>query len=265
MEAIHQESEVLSEVSWLDLVRTPANRKRTLIAVLVGWFSQWNGVGVISYYLTLVLNSVGITEVKDQTLINGLLQVFNWLVAVFGGAMMVDRLGRRTLFLVSSVGMLVTYIVWTGLTASFVTTHSAGTGRAVVALIFIYYFFYDIAFTPLPQAYTVEIFPYTLRARGLSTMYITTFIGLIVGNQVNPIAMKAIAWKYYIVFCCLLALLVVIIYFVFPETKGHTLEEIREVFEGRLNVPHNKLGSAEMGEAGEKDNEIEERTEKIEG
>lgn len=263
--AIHEESEVLSEVSWLELFRTPANRKRTLIAVLVGWFAQWNGVGVISYYLTLVLNSVGITAVKDQTLINGLLQVFNYLVSVLGGAMMVDRLGRRTLFLTSSVGMLLSYVAWTGLTASFVTTRSELTGRAVVALIFIYYFFYDIAFTPLLQAYTVEIFPYTLRGRGLSAMYMSTFVGLIVGNQVNPIAMKAIGWKYYIVFCCLLALLVVIVWFLFPETKGHTLEEIREVFEGKLNIPQNKLGSAEMGEAGEKKSEMDARTEKIEG
>lgn len=212
-----------------------------------------------------MLNTVGITATKDQTLINGLLQIFNWLVSVFGGAMMVDRIGRRKLFLISSIGMLITYIVWTGLTASFVTSRSESTGRAVVALIFIYYFFYDIAFTPLPQAYTVEIFPYTLRGRGLSTMYISTFVGLIVGNQVNPIAMEAIAWKYYIVFICLLALLVVIIWFLFPETKGHTLEEIRDVFEGKLNVPQNKLGSAELGEAGDKASKIEARADKIEG
>ncbi|KEZ45573.1 hypothetical protein SAPIO_CDS1910 [Scedosporium apiospermum] len=266
--AIQEECEVLSQVSWLELFRTPANRKRTLIAVLVGWFAQWNGVGVISYYLTLVLNTVGITEVKDQTLINGLLQIFNWLASVFAGAMMVDRLGRRTLFLASSVGMLAGYIVWTGLTSSFVSTKSESTGRAVVALIFIYYFFYDIAFSPLLQAYTVEIFPYTLRSRGLSAMYITTFIGLIVGNQVNPIAMKAIGWKYYIVFCCLLAVLVVIVWFLFPETKGHTLEEIREVFEGKLNASQDKLGSAETGEANEKGHEEadekEARIEKIE-
>ena len=204
-----------------------------------------------------MLNTVGITEVKDQTLINGLLQIFNWLASVFAGAMMVDRLGRRTLFLASSVGMLAGYIVWTGLTSSFVSTKSESTGRAVVALIFIYYFFYDIAFSPLLQAYTVEIFPYTLRSRGLSAMYITTFIGLIVGNQVNPIAMKAIGWKYYIVFCCLLAVLVVIVWFLFPETKGHTLEEIREVFEGKLNASQDKLGSAEIGEANEKEARIE--------
>jgi MFS family permease len=233
--ALTQEADAISAVSWAELFRTPANRKRTLIAVIVGWFAQWNGVGVVSYYLVLVLNTIGITKVKDQTLINGLLQIFNWLASTFLGAMMVDRLGRRTLFLLSTGGMLVSYIIWTGLTAHFVSSHDESTGRAVVAFIFIFYLFYDIAWTPLLQAYPVEIFPYTLRGRGLSITYISSFTGLIVGNQVNPIAMKAITWKYYIVFCCILAVLFVIIWFLFPETKGHTLEEIREVFEGKLD------------------------------
>ena len=254
--AITEEAEVLSGVSWLDLFRTEANRKRTLIAVITGWFGQWNGVGVVSYYLTLVLNSIGITQAKDQTLINGLLQIFNWLAATFAGAMMVDRLGRRTLFLASTAGMLASYVIWTGLTSSFVDTKNADTGRAVVAFIFIYYFFYDIAWTPLLQAYPVEIFPYTLRGRGLSITYISSFVGLILGNQVNPIAMKKIGWKYYIVFCCVLAVLFVIIWFLFPETKGHTLEEIREIFEGKLGNSGDKLDQAEAGKAQEKEEEI---------
>ncbi len=189
-------------------------------------------MGVVSYYLTLVLNTIGITEVKDQALINGLLQVFNYFAATFAGAMMVDRLGRRPLFMISTIGMLVAYIIWTGLTSYFTRTKDADAGRAVVAFIFIFYFFYDIAWTPMLQAYPVEIFPYTLRGRGLSVAYMSAYVGLIVGNVVNPIAMGNIGWKYYIVFCCLLGLLFGIVYFLYPETKGHTLEEIAEVFEG---------------------------------
>ncbi|KAL1845249.1 hypothetical protein VTK73DRAFT_795 [Phialemonium thermophilum] len=251
------EAEVLSKVSWMELFRTPANRRRTLIAVVTGWFGQWNGVGVVSYYLTLVLNTIGITKVKDQTLINGLLQIFNWLASTLGGALLVDRVGRRPLFLVSTAGMLASYIVWTGLTSHFVTSRNEETGRAVVAFIFIYYFFYDIAWTPLLQAYPVEIYPYTLRGRGLSIAYIASFVGLIVGNQVNPIAMKNIAWKYYIVFCCILAVLFVVIYFLFPETKGHTLEEIKEVFEGKPGSAQEKLADLEHGSDKTKVKEIE--------
>ncbi|KXJ90092.1 lactose permease [Microdochium bolleyi] len=233
--ALETEAE-LSKTSWLELVRTPANRKRTLIAAIVGWFAQWNGAAVLSYYLVLVLNTIGITNAFDQTLINGLLQIFNWIIATAFGAMMVDRVGRRTLFLVATSGMLVSYMIWTGLSAYFVDSKDAGAGRAVVAFIFIFYFFYDIAWTPMLQAYPVEIYPYTLRSRGLTVTMMMSTLGLIVGNQVNPIAMKAIAWKYYIVFCCILACLLVVIYFLFPETRGHSLEEIREIFEGKPDV-----------------------------
>ncbi|OBS24924.1 hypothetical protein FPOA_05460 [Fusarium poae] len=94
--ALTHEADAMSQNSWLELLRTTANRRRTLIAVIVGWFAQWNGVNLISYYLVLVLNTIGITNVKDQTLINGLLQISNWLAAIFVSAMLVDRLGRQT-------------------------------------------------------------------------------------------------------------------------------------------------------------------------
>ena len=50
--AIRQESAAKS-VQWSALVATPGNRKRLFLAVCVGGFAQWNGIGVVSYYLTL--------------------------------------------------------------------------------------------------------------------------------------------------------------------------------------------------------------------
>lgn len=76
-----------AETKWSSLVSTPGNRKRTckcplprktiqaltaaVIVVCVGAFAQWNGVAVVSYYLTLVLDTVGIKDADTQTLING--------------------------------------------------------------------------------------------------------------------------------------------------------------------------------------------------
>ncbi|KFZ14142.1 hypothetical protein V501_03400 [Pseudogymnoascus sp. VKM F-4519 (FW-2642)] len=232
-ENIRLEANINSQTTYFDLIRTAPNRRRTLIAVITGIGSQWNGVGVVSYYLTLVLNTIGITSVASQALINGLLQVFNWIAAVLAGALMVDRIGRRTLFLTSTTGMLVSYICWTILTSVFARTLNQQAGNAVLAFIFIYYFFYDIAWTPLFQAYPVEIFPYALRGRGLTVALASGYISLIIGQFCNPIAMKSIGWKYYIFFCALLAVLLSLIWLLFPETKGHTLEEIAEIFDGK--------------------------------
>lgn len=248
-ENISFEELVISESSYMDLVRTPANRKRTFIAFVVGFGAQWNGGGVISYYLTLVLNTIGITSVDQQALINGLLQIFNWFASVLAGALMIDRLGRRTLFLWSVGGMLVSYIIWTALSSYFDRTHNQNAGNAVVAFIFIYYFFYDIAWNPLLQAYPVEIFPYSLRGRGLTVTLGSTYVGLIIGQFVNPIAMDAIGWHYYIVFCILLGILFVIIFFMFPETKGHTLEEIAQIFDGKRPDSTEELKQTKSAEA----------------
>jgi Sugar (and other) transporter len=67
--------QLAKSTGWGALVATPGNRKRLFIAVSLGAFAQWNGIGVVSYYLTLVLDTIGITDPFTQTLINGLLQV----------------------------------------------------------------------------------------------------------------------------------------------------------------------------------------------
>lgn len=90
--------------SWLQLVQTPGNRRRSLIAVIVGCGTQLNGVLLINYYLSLVLNTIGITSTREQTVINGGLQTWKWISSIFG-ALLVDRLGRRSLYLTSTFGM----------------------------------------------------------------------------------------------------------------------------------------------------------------
>ncbi|EWY80948.1 hypothetical protein FOYG_15241 [Fusarium oxysporum NRRL 32931] len=221
-----------SSASWVTLVKTAPMRRRTLIAAILGFFSQWNGIGVVTYYLSLVLNTIGITAAKDQVLINGLLQLFNFAAAVFAGALMVDRFGRRRLFLVATSGLCLSYVAWTALTSYFIRSHDEAAGRTVVAFIFIAFFFYDVAWTPLPQAYTIEIFPFLTRSRGLTTALTSSYIGLISAQLINPVGLASLGWRYYIVFCCILACLIVVIYFLFPETKGRSLEQITELFEG---------------------------------
>lgn len=128
---------------WGALVATQGNRKRLFIVVCLGTFAQWNGIGVVSYYLTLVLNSVGVTDPFMQTLINGLLQIFNFGAAL-GAAFLVDRLGRRTLFTWSGIGMLVSYIVWTACSAVNAQTGSSSAGIVVIVCLFTFFFHYDI-------------------------------------------------------------------------------------------------------------------------
>lgn len=49
---------------------------------------------------------------------------------------------------------------------------------------------------------------------------------------VNPIAMEALGWKYYLVYVAFLVVISVVIYLFYAETKDHSLEEIADIFEG---------------------------------
>lgn len=206
------------------------NRKRIFITVFIGIMSQWAGNSVVSYYLTLVLDSVGITNPDTQTLINGLLQVFNFGAAVMA-AVLVNRLGRRTLFNWSGIGMTISFVIWTACSARFDSNGGAGLGIAVIAFIFIYFFHYDIAYTPLVIAYSTEILPYSIRSKGVSLSLAVIYSSLVLLSFVTPIALEAIGWRYYILFCCLLGLSVVVNWFMLPETRGRSLEEISDLFE----------------------------------
>jgi MFS family permease len=142
--AIAAEREASADGSYAEMVRTPGNRHRLFISVSLGIFAQWAGNGVVSYYLPLVLASVGVTSVDHQTLLSACLNVWNLLWAVAAAAN-VDRLGRRFLFLVSAGTMLVSFIVITGLSGAFAESGSARIGLSVIPFLFIFFAGYDIA------------------------------------------------------------------------------------------------------------------------
>lgn len=185
----------------------------------------------MSYYLTMILNTIGITSVTEQTLINGFLQLWNLIMSVVG-ACLVDRAGRRALFLTSTIIMLISYIFITALSGSFTQTGTAAVGTAVIPFLFIYYAGYDIAFTPLILAYPAEIWTYSLRAKGVAISSIANFGALLFNQLINPIAFEAISWKYYFVFLVILFVVLVTVYTTYPETQGYSLEEIAVIFDG---------------------------------
>lgn len=71
--------------------------------------SRLSGNGLVSYYINLVLEGVGISSTRTKAAINGGLQVFNFFIAITA-AMLVDWVGRRTLFIASNAGMLISKI-----------------------------------------------------------------------------------------------------------------------------------------------------------
>ncbi|KAK5020650.1 hypothetical protein LTR60_000334 [Cryomyces antarcticus] len=230
-EVIEKEREIAKTTGFGSFLETRGNRHRLLICVLVGFMIQWAGNGIVSYYLAPILKSVGITSSISQAGINLGIQVWNAILAALG-ALAAERYGRRPLWLLSASGMLASFIVVTALSGVFAEKGIKAAGSATVAFLFIFFGFYDIAFTPLSIAYPVEILPFRLRAKGLSINPTVVFGAGFFNQYVNPIALEALHWKFYLVYIGTLAAMIPTIYFLFPETKGRTLEEIATVFDG---------------------------------
>ncbi|OJJ43637.1 hypothetical protein ASPZODRAFT_136087 [Penicilliopsis zonata CBS 506.65] len=228
---IAAEKEAQESSGYAEMLKTPGNRHRLFISITLGIYSQWVGNGVVSYYLAMVLDTIGITQTRDQLLISACLQIWNLIFAVVG-ASLVDKLGRRILFSASAGIMLTSYIIITGLSGSFARTGSGPVGTAVIPFLFIYFAGYDIALTPMLTAYPCEIWPFRLRSRGLTVTWAAAILGIFFNTFINPIALAAIGWKYYIVFVAVLLSYAIVTFMWYPETRGYSLEHMAVIFDG---------------------------------
>ncbi|KAK9468845.1 lactose permease [Lipomyces arxii] len=216
---------------WIELFRTKGNRKRVIILVAAGFFSQWSGNGLVSYYINLILSDIGITSSDTQLIVNGCLTTFSMIIA-FNMSFFVEQFGRRLMFLVSTSGMLLSFVIWTILSARHSITHASGLGTGVVVMIFVFNFFYNIAWSGLLISYTCEILPFRIRAKGMTVVFLCIDAALFFNQYVNPVALHNIQWRYYIFYCVWLGVELTVVYFFFIETRHTPLEEITKFFDG---------------------------------
>ena len=228
---------------------THANIRRVAIAICIGVFTQWSGNGLVSYYLSKVLASIGITEKRTQNQLNLGLMCWN-LVTGVTGSFLTNVLPRRKQYLISFAGMTCIFACWTASSAVYAHDNTnAASGQAVVALIFIYYAFYNLMM-PLTYLFLSEVFPFLQRAKGIAITQFFSRASSAFNQFVNPIGLKNIQWHYYIVYVVWPAIETTIIFVLFPETKGVSLEEAAIVMEGdKANVEVMEIGSLDKRES----------------
>ncbi|PSN65984.1 general substrate transporter [Corynespora cassiicola Philippines] len=228
LEFLHQKSS-----SYLDFFKTKGNRYRLLLLASLGLFSQWSGNGLVSYYAVDVYKSIGLTDADSQLGINGGLTILGLIVSV-SCATLVDRFGRRPLFLAATASMCMSFVLWTICSSQQEATQSVHAGRAVIAFIWIFSVAYALAWSGLLIAYTVEILPFKIRAKGLMIMNFFVQIALTINQYVNPLGFKHLkpTWKLYTIYSVWIFLELLFVFFFYVETKGPTLEELAKIFDG---------------------------------
>ncbi|KAJ5290001.1 Mitochondrial import inner membrane translocase subunit tim14 [Penicillium atrosanguineum] len=165
-------------------------------------------------------------------MINGALTIWCFLVAICCSSFLVDVLGRRLLFMIAAVGMLISFSIWTGCSAVYATSGNSSAGSAVIAMIFLFYGAAGFAWPGLTVAYPAEILPFSIRAKGLAVTMAVTALSSVFNQYVNPIGLEALQWRFYFVYIAILVVESACIWLFFVETKGPTLEEIAALFDG---------------------------------
>lgn len=79
--------------------------------------------------------------------------------------------------------------------------------------------------------YTPEISPFSLRAKSAALLLLSQNCAQAFNQFANPVALAAIAWKYFIVYVAIIALYFGLFFFFCRETKGLTVEEAAVVYE----------------------------------
>ncbi|KAL3419550.1 sugar transporter [Phlyctema vagabunda] len=224
--------------SFKALFNTKPNRWRIGITIAVGVFCQLSGNNTISYYLGTVLDTAGITNTNTQLAINIGLSVWNLICAVTG-SIYIDKIGRRNGFQVSTNMMALVLIIMAVLTKIYAGTDNASASAAIVFLIFFFYGFYSVVWTPLSYLYPIEVLSYSLRANGLSVFNGACYSAAFFNTYVIPYAMNWSGWGFYLIsaFWCFGE--AGVMWYYFPETKGMTLEEIDVIFDGDRHFDNN--------------------------
>jgi sugar porter (SP) family MFS transporter len=209
---------------YIDFLKTPGNRKRLYIICSLGLISQWSGNGLLSYYTSIIYDSVGITSPNTKLGLDGGNKILSLIVSI-SCALLVDRVGRRPLFLSATLGMLLFFMALTITGARYSANPSDAVGILAVLWIWLHGVAYALAWSGLLVAYTVEILPFKLRAKGLTVMNVFVQIALVITNYVNPLAIGPGApwnnsgWKLYCVYTVWIALELIWVFFMYPETR----------------------------------------------
>jgi sugar porter (SP) family MFS transporter len=189
-----------------------------LLAFLIAFFNQVSGINAVLYFAPRIFEMAGLGE-KAALLQSVGIGIAN-LVFTFVGIWLIDRLGRRTLLVLGSLG----YIASLGLCA---WAFATGTFGIVPACIFAFIAAHAIGQGAVIWVFISEIFPDRFRAKGQAVGCATHWIMAALITTVFPTLVTLFPPSaVFAFFCGMMVLQLVWVLTMVPETKGIPLEEL---------------------------------------
>jgi MFS transporter, SP family, arabinose:H+ symporter len=192
------------------------------LAVSVGLFNQLSGINAILYYSNYIFASAGFSSNSAalQTVGVGLVN----LLATFLGMSLIDKLGRKTLLLIGSIGM--TFALAGVATVFYAHTHQS----LLVWLLVLFIVFFAISQGSVIWVYIAEVFPSRVRSKGQSVGSSSHWImNALIAGAFPFIAARSQAAP-FVFFAAMMLLQFFVVLTLYPETKGSSLEAIQAKF-----------------------------------
>jgi sugar porter (SP) family MFS transporter len=213
--SLHSQTLQTSEPLFQRSLRLPI-----FLAVTVALFNQLSGINAILYYSNDIFAAAGLSRLStfSQSIYIGLANLLGTGI----GMLLIDKLGRKTLLLIGAVGtfacLLMTAMIF----------HSGVNQGRVVWLLVIFICFFAFSQGAVIWVYISEVFPNRVRSKGQSLGAGTHWISDAIIAMLFPIAVAHFSRSApFFFFAAMTVLQFVVVLFVYPETKGATLEQLQ--------------------------------------
>jgi sugar porter (SP) family MFS transporter len=190
------------------------------LAVSIGIFNQLSGINAILYYLNDIFAYAGFSKVSGnlQAVAIGATNLLFTMIAMS----VIDRIGRKTLLLVGSVG---TAVCLAGVAAIFLTSRHHDL---LVWLLIGYIAFFAFSQGAVIWVYLAEVFPNAVRAQGQSLGSFSHWLMNAAISFTFPLMAASSGGYPFVFFSTMMVVQFFVVLFVYPETKGLTLEAMQK-------------------------------------
>jgi sugar porter (SP) family MFS transporter len=232
----------LEAAAWVDMFRGPVIR-RTMIGVMLMVFQQFQGINALIYYSPTLFEQLGL-DYSMQITMSGVLNVVQ-MVATCSAFFTLDRLGRRPPLLFGSIGNTISHVIVAIMIARFSGDWANHQGPAWtgVTFILIFMFCFGVGWSPVPWAMPAEVHSSARRAKGVAITTCCNWLFNFIIGLITPPMIQNIRWGTFVFFAAFSFMSGIWVWFICPETKGKTLEDLDLVFNTRagLEEEHDKV------------------------
>ena len=195
--------------------------KSLLLAFLLAFFNQLSGINFILYYAPVILENAGFAS--SDSLLSSIAIGGTNLIFTFVGLYLIDRMGRKSLMYIGSVGYMISLAM---VAYGFKTDASAGFN-----LFFILTFIasHAVGQGAVIWVFISEIFPNSVRAAGQAWGTGTHWVFAALITMLGEVVIEAFpGWTVFAFFAAFMVLQLLFTHFMMPETKGVSLEELQD-------------------------------------